>query len=314
MTLQDYKIYTLRFKIPRHFAILLCVLLRSGYTVAEVEPLGVYRFSPESQHLVVEEDVQTITLYVQRLYGFRSNRTQLYYKTSPGSASPGQDFTPVHDGQLLFNGSQTSATIQISILDDSLTEPNETFYVNLTDVRVLSASYPSPSAYPRIIPENSVSTISILANDAVSGLLSIGPSLVRASEDVQEGAPPQKVTLRVRRTVGQTGVVSVRVRAYAGGLMAPGLDMAPFLQEHNLTWAREGEDFRLESQIVTLLEGQGEAEVSLFILDDLEPEGQEVFFIYLSEAEGGAQIVTLPDESGFVSFAKIVIIGEYCVL
>uniref|UniRef100_A0A8B9KIF9 Adhesion G protein-coupled receptor V1 n=1 Tax=Astyanax mexicanus TaxID=7994 RepID=A0A8B9KIF9_ASTMX len=142
-----------------------------GYTVAEVEPLGLYRFSPESQHLVIEEDVRTITLYVQRLYGFRSNRTQLYYKTSPGSATPGEDFTPVPDGQLLFDGRQTSAAIRLSILDDSLTEPDETFYVNLTDVRVLSASYPSPTARPRIVPENSVSTITILTNDAVSGLM-----------------------------------------------------------------------------------------------------------------------------------------------
>ncbi|XP_072520807.1 adhesion G-protein coupled receptor V1 isoform X2 [Salminus brasiliensis] len=284
--------------------------LRPGYTVAEVEPLGLYRFSPESQHLVIEEDVQTVTLYVQRLYGFRSNRTQLYYNTWPGNASPGEDFTPVHDGQLLFDGRQTSAAIRLSILDDSLTEPDETFYVNLTDVRVLSASYPSASSRPWIMPENSLSTITILANDAVSGLLSIGPSLVRTSEDDQEGATPQKVVLRVRRTVGQTGVVSVRVRAYAGGLVAPGLDVAPFLQERNLTWAREGEDFTLESQVVTLMEGQREAEVSLFILDDLEPEGQEVFFIYLSEAEGGAQIVNLPDESGFTSFAKIVILGS----
>ncbi|KAI4876542.1 hypothetical protein NFI96_002228 [Prochilodus magdalenae] len=284
--------------------------LRSGYTVAEVEPLGVYRFSPESQHLVIEEDVQTVTLYVQRLYGYRSNRTQLFYKTWPGSASPSEDFTPMHDGQLLFEGRQTSAPIHVSILDDSLTEPNETFYVNLTDVRVLSASYPSPSAHPRIIPENSISTITILANDAVSGFLSIGPALVHASEDGQEGVPPQKVVLRVRRTVGQTGVVSVRVRAYAGGLMAPGLDTAPFLQERNLTWAREGEDFALDSQIVTLLEGQREAEVSLFILDDQEPEGQEVFYVYLSEVEGGAQIVSLPDEIGFTSFAKIVILGS----
>ncbi|XP_066512530.1 adhesion G-protein coupled receptor V1-like [Hoplias malabaricus] len=284
--------------------------LRSGYTVAEVEPLGLYRFSPESQHLVVEEDIRTITLYVQRLYGFRSNRTQLFYKTWPGSATPGEDYTQMHDGQLLFDGHQMTSAIRVSILDDTVTESNETFYVNLTDVRVLSASLPSPSARPRIIPESSVSTITILANDAVSGYLSIGPSLVNTSEDGQEGATPQKVMLRVRRTVGQTGVVSVRVRAYAGGLVAPGLDTAPFLRERNLTWAKEGEDFTLESQIVTLLEGQREAEVSLFILDDQEPEGQEVFFIYLSEVEGGAQIVSLTDESGFSSFAKVVILGS----
>ncbi|XP_053084899.1 adhesion G-protein coupled receptor V1 isoform X1 [Pangasianodon hypophthalmus] len=285
---------------------------RPGYTVAEVESLGLYQFHPDSQKLAITEDVHTITIYVQRLYGFRTNRTQVYYKTWPGSALPGEDFTPVHDGQLLFEGRQTTAAINISVLDDSLMEPNETFYVNLTDVRIISAGYTSLSARPRIVAENSISAITILANDAVIGFgfLSIGPAISRISEDRLEGAPAQKVVLRVRRTAGQTGVVSAQVRVYDGGLVSPELHGAPFLQEHNGTWAREGDDFTLESQMVTLLEGQTEAEVSLFILDDQEPEGQEVFYVYLSEPEGGAHIVSSPDESGVTFFAKIIILGS----
>lgn len=280
--------------------------------MAEVESLGLYQFHADSQKLTVAEDVHTVTVYVQRLYGFRTNRTQLYYKTWPGSALPGEDFTPVHDGQLLFEGRQTSAAINISILDDSLMEPNETFYVNLTDVRIISAGYGTLSARPRIVAENSISAITILANDAVIGFgkLSIGPAMSRTSEDRLVGAPAQKVVLRVRRTAGQTGVVSARVRVYDGRLVSPELFGAPFLQEHNGTWAREGDDFTLESQMVTLLDGQTEAEVSLLILDDQEPEGQEVFYVYLSEPEGGAQIVSSPDESGVTFFAKIIILGK----
>lgn len=283
--------------------------------MAEVESLGLYRFHPDSQKLAITEDVHTITIYVQRLYGFRTNRTRLYYKTWPGSALPGEDFTPVPDGQLLFEGRQTSATINISIIDDSLMESNETFYVNLTDVRVISAGYTSLSARPRIIAENSFSGITILANDVIVGFgfLNIGPAISRTSEDKLEGAPAQKVVLRVRRTAGQTGVVSARVRVYDGGTVSPELLGAPFLREHNGTWARDGDDFRLESQMVTLLEGQTEAEVGLFILDDQEPEGQEVFYVYLSEPEGGAQIVSSPDESGITFFAKIIILGKYIV-
>lgn len=290
-------------------------LLRPGYTVAEVEPLGLYQFHPNSQKLAITEDVHTITLYVQRLYGFRTNRTQLYYKTWPGSALPGEDFSPVHDGQLLFEGRQTSAALNISILDDSLMEPNETFYVNLTDVHMISAGYSTLSARPRIVAENSISSITILANDAIIGFgfLSIGPVISHTSEDRLEGAPTQKVVLRVRRTAGQTGVVSARVRVYDGGLVSPELHGAPFLQEHNGTWAREGDDFTLELQRVTLLEDQTEAEVSLFILDDQEPEGQEVFYVYLSEPEGGVQIISSPDERGVTFFAKIIILGK-CII
>ncbi|XP_026067280.1 adhesion G-protein coupled receptor V1 [Carassius auratus] len=282
---------------------------RTGYTVAEVEPLGLYQFRPDSRQLVIEEDVQTITLYVQRLYGFRSNRSSISYKTWPGTAQPDRDFASVADGQLLFDSRQTSAAIRLSILDDSLTEPDEDFYVNLTSVRVLSASLPSVDAQPRIVSQNSIARITIRANDVVSGFLSIGPAIIQISEDSQEGAPQQKLALRVRRSAGLTGVVSAKIRAYAG-LRTPEVDAAQFHREHNGTWALEGEDFTLETQTVTLLEGQNEVEVSVLILNDQEPEGQEAFLIYLSEAAGGAQIVSVPDELGFTSFAKIIILGS----
>ncbi|KAI7812365.1 putative G-protein coupled receptor 98, partial [Triplophysa rosa] len=283
---------------------------RPGDAVAEVEPLGFYQFHPDSRHLVIKEDVQTITLHVQRLYGFRSNRSSISYETWPGSAHPRQDFVPITDGQVLFDSRQSSAVIRLSIVDDSLTEPDENFYVNLTSVRDLSASLPLAGAQPHIVSQHGVATITILANDVVGGFLSIGPALIRISEDSQEGAPQQKLALRVWRTVGLTGMVSVKIRAYTGGLKSQEVDVAQFHQEHNGTWALEGEDFALETQIITMLEGQNEVEVSVVILNDPEPEGQEAFFIYLSEAEGGAEIVSVPDELGLTSFAKIIILGS----
>lgn len=84
----------------------------------------------------------------------------------------------------------------------------------------------------------------------------------------------------------------------------------PFALEPNGTLAEEGQDFRLESTVVSLQAGQREAEVILLILDDSEPEGQEVFFIYLSDPEGGAQIADSPDQQGFGAFAKIIILGK----
>lgn len=60
--------------------------------------------------------------------------------------------------------------------------------------------------------------------------------------------------------------------------------------------------------MVSFQAGQREAEVILVILDDSEPEGQEVFFVYLSDPEGGAQI-TDSSHQGFGAFAKITILG-----
>ncbi|KAJ8414918.1 hypothetical protein AAFF_G00024410 [Aldrovandia affinis] len=281
--------------------------LRSGFTVAEVEPMGVYQFAPESRQLVVEEEVQTITLYVQRLFGFRSNTTRLTYQTWAGSAAAGQDFVEVPDGELLFEAHQSSATIHLSIRDDDLVEPDETFYVNLTNAKVLIGNTTSLGPHPRLVPGLSVASVTILASDSdmSGGLLSIGPMLVLTEEDGENGGQHQTVVLRVWRTAGLFGAVQVGLRAYGSGSMG-----GPFAPDPNTTWALEGEDFQLESGLVSLQDGQEQAEVTLVILNDEEPEGKEVFFVFLTNPEGGAQITAVPDQHGFTSSAKIIILGS----
>uniref|UniRef100_A0A4W6G876 Adhesion G-protein coupled receptor V1 n=1 Tax=Lates calcarifer TaxID=8187 RepID=A0A4W6G876_LATCA len=265
------------------------VKLRSGFTVAEVEPLGVYQFAPDSRKLVIAEDIQTITLYVQRLYGSRSNTTRLSYKTVAGSAAAGEDYVSVPDGRLVFNSPrQTNTSFRLSILDDSLSEPDEYFHVNLTDVQVLTQDLVWAEASPRLNPQHSLATVTILASDVTGGVLSIGPGLVQVSEDRDEETQQERrVVLRVH---GST-------------------EPLPFTLEPVGTLAKEQEDFHLQSTIVSLQAGQNETEVVLLILDDSEPEGQEVFFIYLSDPEGGAQITDSPSE-GFGAFAKITILGS----
>ncbi|KAL0979759.1 hypothetical protein UPYG_G00189270 [Umbra pygmaea] len=282
--------------------------LRSGFTIAEVEPLGVYQFGLDSRQLVIQEDVQTITLYVERHYGFRSNHTSISYETWSGSALAGQDFTAVKDGKLFLNSTQTSASLRLSILNDALAEPNETFYVNLTAVQELGGVvyHPPGDARPRLVPEHSVATVTILASDVSAGVLSIGPGQVEVAEDREElGQQERTVRLRVRRSGSLAGPVRVRVQAYGNGSV-----VGAHLPEPNQTLAQEGQDFRLESAVVSLQVGQSEAEVSLFILDDVEPEGQEVFFIYLSNPEGEAQLAERPDQDGYSFFAKIIILGS----
>ncbi|XP_047184912.1 adhesion G-protein coupled receptor V1 [Scophthalmus maximus] len=283
------------------------VKLRSGFTIAEVEPMGVYQFAPDSLQLVVSEDIQTITLYVQRLYGSRSNTTRLSYKTIAGSAAAGEDFVAVPDGRLVFDSlRQTNTSFHLSILDDSLSEPDESFNINLTDVQVLTPDVALAEVYPRLNPQRSVATVTILASDVTGGVLSIGPGLVQVPEDRnEETQQEQRVVLRVRRSDSVAGNVRVRVQAYGDGSTTP----LPFTLEPVGTLAKEQQDFRLESTVVSLQAGQNETEVILLILDDSEPEGQEVFFIYLTDPEGGAQITDSQYE-GFGAFAKITILGS----
>ncbi|KAM7416521.1 hypothetical protein PAMA_018533 [Pampus argenteus] len=283
------------------------VKLRSGYTVAEVEPLGIYQFAPDSRQLVIAEDIQTITLYVQRLYGSRSNTTRLSYTTVAGSAAAGEDFIAVPDGHLVFDSPRhTNASLRLLILDDSLSEPDEYFHVNLTDVQVLTPVSVLADTSPRLNPQHSLATVTILSSDVTGGVLSIGPGQVQVPEDRDEETQlERKVVLRVRRSDSVTGAVRVRVQAYGDGSTAP----LPFTVEPVGTLAKENQDFHLESTIVSLQAGQNETEVILLILDDSEPEGQEVFFIYLSDPEGGAQITDNPDQ-GFGAFTRITILGS----
>ncbi|XP_059909463.1 adhesion G-protein coupled receptor V1 [Gadus macrocephalus] len=306
------------------------VRLRPGFTVAEVEPLGVYRFTRESRQVLVDEDAQNVTLHVQRLYGGRGGRAVLSYATASGSATADEDFGAVADGRVAFDSPlQTRASLRLAIANDSLAEPDEVFYVNLTDVRVPGAA---PGPRPRIDREQSVARVTIRASNATGGgdggggdgggdggdggdgggggVLSIGPALVRTEEDrEQDGVEEKRVELTVRRAAGPGGAgldaaASVRVHAYGGGVTLG--TALPFALDYNGTLAREGQDFRLASSVVRLQAGQSEAAVLLLILDDSEPEGQEAFFVYLSDPEGGGQLA----EQGFGAFSKIVILGS----
>lgn len=189
--------------------------------MTEVEPLGIYQFTPDSRQLVIAEDIQTITLYVQRLYGSRSNSTRLSYTTLAGTAAAGEDFIAVPDGRLVFNSPlQTNTSFRLSILDDSLSEADENFHVNLTDVQVLTPDVAWADASPRLNLQHSVATVTIQASDVTGGVLSIGPGLVKIPEDrAEETQQEQRVVLRVRRSESVAGAVTVRVQAYGGACL-----------------------------------------------------------------------------------------------
>uniref|UniRef100_A0A8C7EBG5 Adhesion G-protein coupled receptor V1 n=1 Tax=Nothoprocta perdicaria TaxID=30464 RepID=A0A8C7EBG5_NOTPE len=285
---------------------------RRGYTIAEIEPFGIFQFAPNSRYVSVEEDVQTVTLHVQRLFGFQSNSTKLTYQTTPGSAKPLEDFRPIYNGELMFAQFQTDALIEILIIDDTVSEMEEFFFVNLTAVEALGVQALNPNWSPRLNLAFSVATINILANDIVHGILSLGPEFVYIEEDAKNGTPNMAI-LHVKRTQGFAGEISVTVKTFGGISAQSGIDLYPFENAYGksgFTWAMEGEDFEEQSISLTLLDGERESKVSIKIFDDDEPEGQELFYVFLSDPECGAQIVEGKDDYGFASFATVIIAGN----
>ncbi|XP_031951066.1 adhesion G-protein coupled receptor V1 isoform X10 [Corvus moneduloides] len=286
--------------------------LRSGFTIAEIEPMGIFQFDLNSRSVSVEEDIQAVRLHVQRLFGFQSNLTKLTYQTIPGSAKPLEDFIPIYNGELMFSYFQTSAVIEISIIDDTVSEIQEFFLVNLTSVEVLDVQPMNLDRSPRLNPVFSVATVNILANDILHGILSLGPEFIYVEEDTNNNTSNTAV-LQIRRTKGFTGDIKITVRTFGGVSAQSGVDLYPFgnvYGKSNFTWAVEGEDFEEQTVSLTLLDGESESQVSIKIFDDDEPEGQELFYVFLSNPEYGVQIVEGKDEHGFAAFATVIIEGS----
>lgn len=274
--------------------------------------MGIFQFALNSRSVSVEESVQAVTLHVQRLFGFQSNLTKLTFQTIPGSAKPREDFIPIYNGELVFSSFQTNAVIEISIIDDTVSEMEEIFFVNLTAVEILDVQPVNPAWSPRLNPAFSVATINILTNDILHGILSVGPELVYVEEDANNSTP-NTVILHIRRTKGFTGDIEVTVKTFGGVSAQSGVDSYPFgnvFGKSNFTWAMEGEDFEEQSISLTLLDGERGGKVSIKIFDDDEPEGQELFYVFLSNPERGAQIVEGKDEYGFAAFATVIIAGN----
>uniref|UniRef100_A0A8C5REZ8 Adhesion G protein-coupled receptor V1 n=1 Tax=Laticauda laticaudata TaxID=8630 RepID=A0A8C5REZ8_LATLA len=285
--------------------------LRSDFIIAEIEPMGIFQFAPNSRNILVSEDVQTVRLNVQRLFGYQSNFTKVFYQTTAGSAKSLEDFEPAHDGELVFGFLDISTVLEILVTDDSISEGEEFFFVNLTSVNVLDVQDLNPDQNSRLNPEFSIASVTLLASDIHYGILSLAPTIIYTEEDSNNIA--STILIHIRRTQGFVGNISVNIKTFGAINAQSGTDTFPFEIDpvvSNLTWAIEGTDFEEMALSVTLLDGERESEVSVTILDDDKPEGEEFFYVVLSEPQGGAQITESIDEYGFKGFTTIIIKGN----
>ncbi|XP_016041836.2 adhesion G-protein coupled receptor V1 [Erinaceus europaeus] len=373
--------------------------LRPGFTIAEIEPMGVFQFSPVSRNITVSEDTQVIRLHVQRLFGFHGDLVKVFYQTTAGSAKPLEDFEPVSNKELLFQKFQSEVDLEIIIVNDQLPELEEIFYINLTSVETKETHKFDAGWRPRLNPDFSVATITILDNDdmaatdaslpkttvtiavdttltpteadssttdqdstkittipqpsemisiitetagttampetlgtlphtsamsekpevatavtsaSIYGTFSLGPPIVYVGEDMKNGIL-NTAEILIRRAGGCTGNVSVTVKTFGelSSVKEPNALPSPDIYGlFNLTWATEEEDFEEQSLTIPFGDGERERQVLFHILDDDVPEGQEFFYLLLTDPHGGAQIVQGKDDAGFAAFAMIIITGS----
>lgn len=153
----------------------------------------------------------------------------------------------------------------------------------------------------------------ITTDTSVHGTFSLGPPVVYVEEEMENGTLNTAEVL-VRRTGGSAGNVSVTVRTFGETSAQKEPNALPFPDSRgisNLTWATEEEDFGAQTLILAFVDGERERKVSIPIVDDGDPEGQEFFYVFLTDPQGGAQIVKGEDDAGFAAFAMIIITGIY---
>jgi hypothetical protein len=204
-----------------------------------------FQFSESTYN--VPENAGTATITVVR--SVDTTQTQsVSYATSNGTATAGSDYTAA-SGTLTFAPGEVTKTFNISIVNDTAIEPNETLTVTLTN--------PTNGA---TISGNNPTTVNILNDDV------IGPNSTQftaPSTTVSENVG--KITLNVTRT-GDTASAST-----------------VFYQTTDGT-ANDRSDYTAAYGTLRFAAGETSKSFDIFITDDVFNESTETFTITLTSA------------------------------
>ena len=111
------------------------IVLRAGEKVADVNTgnfkLPVIEINPKGRVIVEGLTATQVASYTVTLSQASSQTVSVNYATSSGTAIAGSDFTAIN-GTLTFNPGVTSQVLDISVLNDSLIEADETFTLALS--------------------------------------------------------------------------------------------------------------------------------------------------------------------------------------
>ena len=206
----------------------------------------------------VTEGAGVTTTFDVILSGNFQNAFDVSFETAFNSASA-TDFNPQSD-ILSFTGSNGEVRqIVITILDDTLIEPTEEYFINLLG-----------STNPLVPINTSQATGTILDNDNVTG--TTGISFDATDVVVTEGMDPDAVF-----TVNFTGLIT------------PGENVTVDYVTNNGT-AIDGQDMTARTGTLTFSEGNYTGTISVPIIDDSFIEPQEQFTVLLSNIQSNMGI------------------------
>ena len=208
-------------------------------TITDNDPAPVVSLSASK---TVREDVGTVSLTVS-LNRMSSKGVTVDYATAGGTADAGSDYT-AKSGTLTFGETETSKTISVSILDDSVSEDKETI--------TLSLSSPSNAT----LGSTDEATVTIEDDDPLPKV-----SLSSSSKTVDEGTSTVSLTVSLSADSGKTVTVDY---ATADGA------------------ADAGSDYTAKSGTLTFDPGDRSETITVSILNDPKDEYYETFTVSLS--------------------------------
>ncbi|MDF0494637.1 DUF4082 domain-containing protein [Bradyrhizobium yuanmingense] len=216
--------------------------------------------------IYVSESNGTATITVTRSGDLQSQNTVEYTTNEIGTANTataGSDFIQptfngrTNTGQIVFAPGESTKSFTIPIVDDQLTEGNETFAIGLQNPGSGSLGAPR-TALVTIVDDDSSASVA-MADLVVS---------------VAESSPTATITLLRSGSVNQAATVDFTA---SNGSALPGFD------------------YTTSSGTVTFAAGQVSQTISVPILNDATPENDETFTVTLSNPTGatlGAQATT----------------------
>lgn len=203
-------------------------------------------------------------------------------RTSDGSATGGVDYIPT-TMTLSFAPGQGSQTIEIPVLNDSVMEAKESFFVSMSDA--VGAQQGSWSWAAQIVDDDAAASPGQFALSA-------------ATYSIAENGGSLHVT--IHRTGGSDGTVSVQYRTMDGASGQPSSQTA---------WA--GSDYSSRSGTLTFAPGETSKAISIPITNDTRVESDEFFSIELRNPAGGATlgavkkaVVTIVEDDSTIEFAQ----------
>ncbi|GFQ81637.1 adhesion G-protein coupled receptor V1 [Trichonephila clavata] len=151
----------------------------------------------ERPQLRVSEDIGSLEVKVLRREG-HDGQIRMRYKTTPVTAQPNSDFTPIL-GELVFEEGEEIKILKVDILDDTIRESLETFRIELFD----------PSVGTGVLNfrnRGSILTtdVTIEDNDMIPGYLELERPQLRVSEDIGS------LEVKVLRREGHDGQLRIR--------------------------------------------------------------------------------------------------------